>query len=776
MRPMSKTCALVLSLCSLGSLISAIGVDAQNPTTARKPNPQGADQAPPPQYEDVRYGPYRRNLLDLWIPESDAPTPLIIHIHGGGFVGGDKSKVRRTPTVAQALDRGIAFASINYRFRFPDTGDTSDPERAAIQNILRDAARSVQFLRLNCERFNLDPECFACYGGSAGAGTSLWLAFHEDLADPVNSDPVLRQSSRLSAAGMLNGQFSYDLEQWDKAFAAVGGSLVKTHGRNGVLPLHHFYGLDASEYRGEAGKRVRADVDMRGLISADDPPVFLQCTTPERKPTTRGIYNHHPLHAQLIEKRCRECGVDVVCVLPAVRQVDKDRLKSDPEMMVAFFEEQFAKTRKKSSPLPAATPSDVGFDGERLQEVHEVMEGFVRDHAIAGGVVAIARDGKLVMMDAVGFQDVEAKIPMSTDSIFRIYSMTKPIASAAAMILVDRGIVKLDDPVAKYIPCFAEARVFSGKEDGKIVTEPLRRAVTVRDLLRHTSGLTYGFFGNSAVDQLYRQANVLADDDDCQSLCEKVAKIPLMNQPGDRFQYGVSVDVLGRVIEVASGMNLDDFLRSEIFEPLRMEDTGFFVPESDVFRMTVNYAPNSDGELEIADHPSESRFTENPKMLSGGGGLVSTAGDYLRFAQMIANGGILDGKRILKPETVQSMTKDQLPTRAFPAGVGMPMPGVGFGLGFSVVVNREDYPHPVEGEYGWDGMASTHYFASPSKGFVVVALTQRYPFSSQVEDAIKPIIYSAVLDHGPGSDEHQTERSPDENSSATEGELGAIGN
>lgn len=766
---LSNTCVLGLCLYLLSSLSCSVNVSAQDSTSRKQTKATQAVQTPTPRYEEVRYGPYRRNVLDLWVPDSDAPTPLIIHIHGGGFVGGDKSRVRRTPTIAQALDRGIAFASINYRFRFPDNGDMSDPERAAIQDIMRDAARSVQFLRLNCERFNLDPECFACYGGSAGAGASLWLAFHDDLADPENSDPVLRQSTRLCAAGMLNGQFSYDLEQWDDAFAAVGGSLAKTHGRNGVLPLHHFYGLDASDYLGEAGKRVRADVDMRGLISEDDPPVFLQCTTPERKPTTRGIYNHHPLHAQLIEDRCREYGVDAVCVLPAVRQADKDKVQSNPEWMVAFFQRAFERARKKSPPLPTATPSEAGFDPERLRKVHAVMEQFVRDRAIAGGVVAVARDGKLVMMDAVGMQDVEAGIPMSTDSIFRIYSMTKPIASTAAMILVDRGIVKLDDPVAKYIPSFANAQVFAGKQDGKMITEPLRRAVTIRDLLRHTSGLTYGFFGNSAVDQLYRQSNVLSDDDDCKLLCEKVAKIPLMNQPGDRFQYGVSVDVLGRVIEVASGMTLDDFLRTEIFEPLGMEDTGFFVPEDKIVRMTVNYSSNSKGELEIADHPSESRFTKNPKMLSGGGGLVSTAGDYLRFAQMIANGGILDRNRILKAETVQSMTKDQLPTRAFPAGVGMPMPGVGFGLGFSVVVNREGYPHPVEGEYGWDGMASTHYFASPSKGFVVVALTQRYPFSSQVEDAIKPIIYGALREN-----DNQAEKQEGDNS-GTRGAREAVG-
>ncbi|MGI9473213.1 MAG: serine hydrolase domain-containing protein [Rubripirellula sp.] len=419
----------------------------------------------------------------------------------------------------------------------------------------------------------------------------------------------------------------------------------------------------------------------------------------------------------------------------AVSGVSTEQQVSDQEIATA-----------DTSPIPRATPQEVGLDPERLVKVHEVMQRFVDDGAIAGSVVAVARNGKLVLMDTVGYQSIEDKIPMSADSIFRIYSMSKPVTSVAAMLLVDRGKIKLDDPVAKYIPCFEDVRVFAGSEGEDLETDAPRRAVTIRDLLRHTAGLTYGFFGNSKVDQLYRQAGVLADEDDCAALCEKVAAIPLTNQPGDRFQYGVSVDVLGRVIEIASGKTLDEFFREEIFEPLKMADTGFFVPEEKVPRMTVNYAANPEGGLSVADDPADSRFTTKPKMLSGGGGLVSTAGDYLRFAQMVANGGQLDGRRILKEETVVMMTKDQLPSRAFPIGVGAPMPGVGFGLGFSVVVDRAGYPHPVEGEYGWDGMASTHYFASPGEGFIVVALTQRLPFSPQVENAIKPIIYSAIVD------------------------------
>ena len=223
----------------------------------------------------MKYGKWDRNVFDLWMPETNQPTPLIVHIHGGGFVGGNKETVRSTRNVQQALDRGVALASIQYRFRYPDNGDTSDPQRTGLQNILRDSARAIQYLRQHAEEYNLDPTRIACYGGSAGAGTSIWLAFHDDLADPESSDPVLRQSSRISAAGMLAGQYTYDLEQWDKAFSDFGGNLEKTHGNGGKLELYKLYGLSETQYNGSIGKAIRADLDMRAMITADDPPIFI---------------------------------------------------------------------------------------------------------------------------------------------------------------------------------------------------------------------------------------------------------------------------------------------------------------------------------------------------------------------------------------------------------------------------------------------------------------------------------------------------------------------
>ncbi len=217
----------------------------------RKEKPKNI--APPATYENVKYGPWDRNVLDVWMPQSKQPTPLIVYIHGGGFIGGSKEQVRQTKNVQQALDHGVAFAAIQYRFRYPDDGDTSDPQRAGLPNILRDSARAIQFLRYHAKDYNLDPARIACYGGSAGAGTSIWLAFRDDLADPANPDPVLRESSRISAAGMLNGQFTYDLSQWDDEFTDRDGDLLKTHGNNGKLELHKFLGLTEDEYNGPTG-------------------------------------------------------------------------------------------------------------------------------------------------------------------------------------------------------------------------------------------------------------------------------------------------------------------------------------------------------------------------------------------------------------------------------------------------------------------------------------------------------------------------------------------
>jgi len=259
--------------------------------------------SPTPTLADVKYGPYPRNVLDLWLAKSDRPTPVIVFIHGGGFTAGDKSKVRGNKIVQQCLDAGVSFAAINYRYR------TDTP----IQDVLRDCARAIQFIRWKAAEWNVDKARVASYGGSAGAGTSLWLAFHDDVADPNSSDPVLRESSRLACAGANACQFSYDILEWEKLFGEV------THRFQNGEDLPGFYGLKTdAELRGPIGQKIRADCDMRGLISKGDPPVFLNTAQKGGDVTDRGHLLHHPRHALAIYDRCQEVGVLAVANIPAV--------------------------------------------------------------------------------------------------------------------------------------------------------------------------------------------------------------------------------------------------------------------------------------------------------------------------------------------------------------------------------------------------------------------------------------------------------------------------
>lgn len=260
-------------------------------------------QAPDPTVADAKYGPHERNVLDFWKAESKTPTPVIVYIHGGGFTKGDKSGVRKDRIVMEALDRGISFAAINYRYR----------SSAPIQDILRDSARAIQFLRFKAPEWNIEKTRIASYGGSAGAGTSLWLAFHDDLADPSNTDPVLRESTRLTCAGATSTQFSYDIPRWQDLFGKTQQSVAEQ------LLVPTFYGYTTwTELDSEEGKKVRSDCDMCGLISKDDPPVFLFSQQAGGPVKDRGHLLHHPLHAKAIQDKCREMGVEAVAELPGL--------------------------------------------------------------------------------------------------------------------------------------------------------------------------------------------------------------------------------------------------------------------------------------------------------------------------------------------------------------------------------------------------------------------------------------------------------------------------
>jgi len=375
---------------------------------------------------------------------------------------------------------------------------------------------------------------------------------------------------------------------------------------------------------------------------------------------------------------------------------------------------------------------DVGMSPEKLGRVGPAVQRLVDAEKIAGASVLVSRKGKVVFFETFGMMDKEAAAPVEEDTIFRFYSMSKPVTSVAVMMLVEQGRIKLDDPVSKYIESFKDLKVYD--ESGTPV-EPTRE-MTVRDLLRHTSGLTYGFFGNTAVDKMYREKGVLDRETSLDDMAEKLGEIPLLYQPGTRWHYSVSTDVLGHLVERVSGESLDAFFQSRIFEPLGMKDTAFYVPQKKVDRFAVCYSPTPDKELSVSDNPRKSQFLKRPGLLSGGGGLVSTTGDYLRLCRMLLNKGQLDGKRLLRTETVEMMTRNQLPD-------SVSWMGQGFGLGVSVQVTKGRYG---AGEYGWGGAASTHFWIHPKHELIVIALSQLMPYSNQLVGAVKPLVYESIVE------------------------------
>lgn len=382
--------------------------------------------------------------------------------------------------------------------------------------------------------------------------------------------------------------------------------------------------------------------------------------------------------------------------------------------------------------LPVTSPEDVGMSSEKLAQIKPAVQALVDNKKIAGASVIVARKGKIALFETFGMMDQKAKKPMQPDTIFRIYSMSKSITSVAAMMLYEEGKLKLDDPVSKYIPEFKSLKVYaeSGNHSNQV------RQMSIRDLFRHTSGLTYGFFGNTPVDKMYMARNVSAWDSSLQDMINKLSKIPLLYQPGTKWHYSVSTDVLGYLVQEVSGQSLDKFFKKRIFKPLKMKDTAFRVPAKKTERFAACYGPKPTGGLRVIDEPSESRYLKKPSILSGGGGLVSTARDYMRFCQMLLNKGQLDGKRLLRPDTVEMMTKNQLPDAVRRNNDG------GFGLGFSVRLKDGKYP---KGEYGWGGMASTHFWISPKDELIVIALSQYIPYSARLENTVKPIVYDSIL-------------------------------
>jgi CubicO group peptidase (beta-lactamase class C family) len=405
---------------------------------------------------------------------------------------------------------------------------------------------------------------------------------------------------------------------------------------------------------------------------------------------------------------------------------------------------------------PTHDPSELGFAPERLARIDAHFQQYVDAEQLPGWQIAVTRGGHLVHSSTTGFRDVDARVPWTDDTCVRIYSMTKPITSVAAMMLYEEGAFELKDPVAKFIPAFAEARVYRGGPAAAAVTDPVTEPMLMWHLLTHMSGLTYGWHHRHVTDQLYRKAGFewgAPQGLDLADCCDRWARLPLVFQPGTEWNYGVSTDVLGRVLEVISGEPLDRLLEQRVVGPLKMVDTSFYVRDDMIDRAARLYGLHpASGTIVI--NPLESTPRETPQFLSGGGGMWGTAADYLRFCQMLLNRGELDGVRLLGSRTVEYMTRNHLPGGVDLETIGRPMSvetandGIGFGLGFSVVLDpvRNRVLGPG-GEYAWGGAASTVFWCDPKEDIAVVFLTQLLPTGTlPIRTQLKRLVYQALVD------------------------------
>jgi CubicO group peptidase (beta-lactamase class C family) len=392
------------------------------------------------------------------------------------------------------------------------------------------------------------------------------------------------------------------------------------------------------------------------------------------------------------------------------------------------------------TPLPLAAAEEIGLSTARLARLGEVMAGEIERGRVPGAVALIARRGRLGYFESFGRRDAAGGEPMTKDTIFRIYSMTKPITSVAAMMLWEEGRFLLSDPIAKYLPDLSRLDVAVDR-DGEIERVPALRAVTIQDLLRHTSGLTYEFRGSGPVHRMYRSAKV---DSRAQSNADQVAtlgRMPLLHQPGTRWEYGRSTDVVGRLIEVLSGQKLSAFFEQRILAPLGMLDTAFHVPPRHHSRIAEAFGKDPDSGvtvqlLEVRDPPT---------FESGGGGLVSTATDYARFLQMLLNGGTLDGRRLLSRKTIELMTADHLgPITGAP---DLLLPGHGFGLGFAVRLHTGIAHVPGSiGQYFWGGLAGTTFWIDPAEQLFALMLIQAPGLRDYYRTLFRDLVYAAVDD------------------------------
>jgi CubicO group peptidase (beta-lactamase class C family) len=409
----------------------------------------------------------------------------------------------------------------------------------------------------------------------------------------------------------------------------------------------------------------------------------------------------------------------------------------------------FAQTRVAT--LPAATPESVGLAADLPAKMDAGMQGLIDQKALAGIVTLVARKGKIVQHQAYGLQSIEANTPMRLDTIARIYSMTKPITGVAMMMLHEEGKWLPSDPIAKHIPEFANLKVYAGEKDGQMVLEAPAHPPTMGELMSHTAGFTYGLFGNTPVDKLYQAAMPLGEPS-LQAFIDKMATLPLLYQPGTRWVYSVGVDIQGYLVEKLSGKTFPEFLRTRLFEPLGMIDTGFSVPAEKLSRVSDIYAYDR-AKAALAAEARDPNISKMPGLPSGGGGLFGTAADYFKFAQMLLNGGEYGGKRILKKDTVDMMRTNALSDQVLNGGHGIGQarfsPAQGFGYDFAVVLDPDAAKRQVgRGSYWWWGIAGTWFWIDPANDVVFVGIIQRRTappgFATAHEEVSRRVIAEAL--------------------------------
>ncbi len=406
--------------------------------------------------------------------------------------------------------------------------------------------------------------------------------------------------------------------------------------------------------------------------------------------------------------------------------------------------------------IEVVDPGEAGLSAERLKLIPAYFEGYIQKQRMPCCAVLVARGGQVAHLSFQGATEMGGKRSIDEQTIYRIYSMTKPVTSVAAMMLFEEGLLRLDHEVSRYIPEFGDVQVFAGGTAEAPKLEKPKRPMMVRDLFLHTSGITYAFLQQGPVDEIYRARAIdyARHQGDLKSFCELVASAPLVFSPGDRWNYSNSTDVLGRVVEVASGVSLDEFFRKRIFAPLGMNDTFFSVPADKIDRLMACYWRNPANGQIIQSDPAgaASAYARKPNVLSGGGGLASTIGDYLKFCLMLGNGGELNGARLLSPKTLEFMTMNHLPDGKTIAQMGdktfseTRMDGSGFGLGWAVTsdVIATTQPGSV-GTFSWGGMASTFFWIDPVEDLITIQMTQLMPSGSYpIRPQLQQLVYAAI--------------------------------